>query len=348
MSNPVFAGKPSKGAALLAASFFLVFSLFFSCYETNGIIPEPGVKVFSHEGFLCAPVINGKTRLFKTGYGIPQRAASVFGSGILIWDRSSATLQYRSFSGSLIAGTSLKAASVQIDDRFILTRSVLFEEDVGFRFTLYTTDIQGSVITLKEHWSVILDCFPSDLVIRSDGSVLLTGGNRSDSFHRLWYIGQTGLINLIYEQSWQGHFLRIVHRGDDILLFASARDKASADTHLTLINYNYLSGESVITVYKPSELPSDGLCWFGYGFVWQNTFVLPMALTDGTISLVVLDFLKESCEVLSVTADSGGCFVPLGQNQHGFWYLAHDSLRDNTYFSLGIFDGESVYLKRIK
>lgn len=291
---------------------------------------NPGT-VFIHENTVYQA--HSGIPLFTVADTVRQRSLCVTARGILMWNGKRQHLEERTATGALISSIPLEAEAVFVSPYSILARGKHFAEPDGFRFTLY----RYTGASLQNLWEGNLDCFPSDLVFRSDGTALLAGGNRSDSELRLFEISETEGVRIIFSTGWNDSFLRIVDTPQGLLLFRSSREKTQKNLSIFLEDREGVHGFKEYTIYLP-----EGLCWFGYGFHHGGTTALPVATGTGDIALVVLSALADEPVVQALVPDSGGVFYPLGTaatDPAHYLYLAHDPIQNPGHFGIGIFDG---------
>ncbi len=291
---------------------------------------NPGT-VFIHENTVYQA--HSGIPLFTVTDTVRQRSLCVTARGILMWNGKRQHLEERTATGALISSMPLEAEAVFVSPDSILARGKHFAEPDGFRFSLY----RYTGASLQLLWEGNLDCFPSDLVFRSDGTALLAGGNRSDSELRLFELSETAGARILFSTAKDDSFLRIVDTPQGLLLFRSSREKTQKDLSIFLEDREGVHGFKEYTIYLP-----EGLCWFGYGFLHGGNSVLPLATDRGDIALAVLSTLAGEPVVQDLVPDSGGVFYPLGTTATDpahYLYLAHDPIQNPGHFGIGIFDG---------
>lgn len=233
------------------------------------------------------------------------------------------------------------AASVFLNEDFILSQNSFFSENRGFEFTLYKIKYPRFLgkIGVKQVWHGFIDCFVSDCFFTNDG-VCICGGNREDSKHFVFYITQNGIHNC-YSTQKNEDFLRIINNSDNnkVYSFVSGRDKSKAESKITVFSIDNGQTE-VIELNDFENFPEGFDCFFGYGFFYNGKIVLPASVNQ------ILKFLSLDLQKMVLTCMEGesyGCIFPLKSTVDGFFYVARDALVPNSYHGLALFDGtESV------
>lgn len=341
----IFSLEKEKGklvAVLVAAAFF------FSLYSCLPAMPKKDLSideirpVFLHQKDVIQATVAAPV-LFQTNTVIRPRSFSSLEDDYVYWDADKKNVIRISGNGRVLNTLPLDAAFVWVQGKWLLARKDLFTEKSGFQYCLY--ELRGK--KLVECWSGVLDCFPSDVMIESTGTVFLCGGNYTDTENTVYRVILGGEVTIVLRVPKENDFLRLINLDDRLLVFASAREKKAGRLSAHILS-NLSANIPLVREITFSGLPQEALSPFGYGFAFNGDPVLPITLRTEDIALARFSEVADGFELTALTPRSGGCFLPIATGNGSFWYLAHDSLHDPSLFSLARYDGESIELTLLK
>ncbi len=349
LSDATAKGRRYTAGCTKLAVFFLCCLPFFTACPLNASGAVSGAFPY---------VVNGKLYYFtpdsqqEIGEGYSQSAvtASKKAGYLLAWNQKKQRLYH--FAGQRNASNvELKASLVYAGAEYILTQASSFTENKGFPFTLYSIkySMNGKKIKLRSIWNGYADCFVSDFFFTEDG-ICIAGGTRDDTKNNVFYITEKG-IHKCFSTEKDSAFLRLVRPGDskNVFAFVSTRDKSERAPVLYSFDITEAPEQAVtINLSGDSLLSADFDCFFGYGFFVapepvEGYVVLPASI-NGVIQFICYDIQKK--KISSVVQDAVGCTSALAATEDGVYYLARDTLLDNSWYGISLFTGTEC--KKIK
>jgi len=357
-----FAGSSNAAGPYKLAVFFLS-SLFI--FITSSSLYSCSSDANYSKALLCPYVVNGSlyayplmedklsdtdTISFEKKYWsfTKNGVSSSKKNGCLIaWNQNNQTLLHINSQKKVLSSVKLSAHMVFTGPNFVLAQSNSFDEKKGFEFTLYSLAYSGGnkKIKLKTSWSGFIDCFISDFFFTKDG-ICISGGNQADKKNNVFYITDKG-IHKCFSTEKKSDFLRLVPTQEAVFAFASTRDKSPADAFLYKFTLDdYIEGNNslaYIDLKKDSSLPEDFESFFGYGFAYKDSIVLPSSINK-QINFVIV--AAASGKIQGISPQAVGCTALLGSDDDSFYYIARDVLLENSWYGIASFDGKSS--KKIK
>ena len=339
MYNLPKAGRRNAAATKKVAAFFLLFFI-----SNITLFSEKKPFVLSGELFFFDENYNVEKFSGKNDSRFVQRGiteAPKKGNS-LVWDQKNELILHLDENQKILSKTELKGNTAYINKKYVLTQFNNFEENKGFPYCLYKIGSSkfSSKISLKKIWSGNLDCFISDCVFLDDG--ICIGGGTQDNLKHNVYVITSNDVHKCFSMPKNGDFIRLVKSSateNKIFVFLSEREKKnSAGVIYPVLISEYVTLENCkkIDLESDSKLPKDFQCFFGYGFNYLNSLILPASI-DGKISFIQYGEEKEQIE--KIINEAVGCILPLGENSKGYNYLARDPLIADSYFGLGLFNG---------
>lgn len=306
-------------------------------------LDQTPVFTYLNSVFLASPATSVLLQLDRS---IKNRTFARYKSDYLLWDSLLQKIIHLNGKGKVINSFELEAAFVWVFDGVLFAREEVFAENSGFQFVLYKLTDN----LLHELWRGELDCFPSDVLYGKDGIVYLAGGNRANSKNSVYRIRSGLEADQIMSVPKNSDFLRLIQTSDSLVVFASSRDKSPADMNMYVIDDEDSVESLGFTKILPSGLPDKATAFFGFGFSFKNEPVIPVASSNGDVSLVRFQRTDSGYQVVSIVENSGGCFLPVGIDTLNsyFWYLAHDSLANPENFNLARYDGTSITFQKLQ